>query len=183
MADVPVLLQLLDADDDTAVRCVGRAMFAFPGELKRRPAVSPLLTMKTKHLLPVAFAAGLVLLGGCATGRGSAAAQDTTKYTLENTDAFVLLDKPTQAAVSCTGIQPRTLPDGRLEVVANVKNRESRRLQVQVNCVFKDEQGFSYGDETPFQTLVLGEHSTETVRFTAMNALARKYTIRVRSAR
>ena len=75
------------------------------------------------------------------------------------------------------------LDDGRLEVVANVKNRESRRIQVQINCVFKNEQGFSTGDETPFQTLILAENSTEAVSFTAMNSLAKKYTIRVRQAR
>ena len=75
------------------------------------------------------------------------------------------------------------LPDGRLEVIANVKNREARRIQVQANCVFKDEQGFSTGDETPFQNLILAENSTEAVRFTSMNTNARKYTIRVRQAR
>ena len=67
--------------------------------------------------------------------------------------------------------------------MANVKNRENRRIQVQANCVFKDDQGFSTGDETPFQTLILAENSTEAVHFTAMNTLAKKYTIRVRQAR
>ena len=74
-------------------------------------------------------------------------------------------------------------PYVRLEVVANVKNRESRRLEVQINCVFKDELNASTGDETPFQTLILTENSTEAVRFTAMNSAAKKYTIRVRQAR
>jgi hypothetical protein len=67
-----------------------------------------------------------------------------------------------------TGLQERVLADGRLEVVANVKNRENRRIEVQINCVFKDDQGF-YGDETPFQTLILAEYATEAVRFTAAN--------------
>jgi hypothetical protein len=49
--------------------------------------------------------------------------------------------------------------------------------------VFKDEQSVSTGDETPFQTLILAENSTEAVRFTAMNVAAKKYTIRVRQAR
>lgn len=139
--------------------------------------------MNTKPLI-VAFAAiGIVFLGGCATEAGPFAPQDTTKYTLENTQSFVLLDKPTQNSVTCTGLQQRSLGDDRLEVVANVKNRENRRIQVQVNCVFKDEQGFSTGDETPFQTLILAENSTEAVRFTSMNALAKKYTVRVRQAR
>jgi len=133
--------------------------------------------------LPVTLAA-LALLSGCvATAPGPFPPLDTTKFTLENTDKFVLLDQPAQYSVTCTGLQERALPDGRLEVVANVKNRENRRIQVQINCVFKDDQGFSTGDETPFQTLILAENSTEAVRFTAMNSLAKKYTIRVRQAR
>lgn len=131
----------------------------------------------------LALSAGVFVLAGCATEPGPFLPLETTKYTLENTERFVLLDKPTQNSVTCTGLQERPLADGRLEVVANVKNRESRRIQVQVNCVFKDEQGFSTGDETPWQTLILSENATEAVRFTAMNPLARKYTIRVRQAR
>jgi uncharacterized protein YcfL len=137
--------------------------------------------MTTKPFLFVLATASL-LLGACATP-GPYTPQDTTKYTIENTEKFVLLDQPTQHSVTCTGLQERALPDGRLEVVANVKNRENRRIQVQINCVFKDAQGFSTGDETPFQTLILAENSTEAVKFTAMNPLAKKYTIRVRQAR
>jgi hypothetical protein len=140
--------------------------------------------MNTKHRLSVLSAvAGLILLGGCATEPGPFTPQDTTKYTVENTEKFVLLDKPTQYSITCTGLQERTLPDGRLEVVANVKNRENRRLQVQIGCVFKDDQGFTTGDESPYRTLILAENSTEAVHFTAMNALAKRYTIRVRQAR
>lgn len=128
-------------------------------------------------VLAIAFAAG------CATEPGPYAPLDTTKFTLENTERFVLLDKVAQHSVTCTGLQERPLADGRLEVVANVKNRESRRIQVQINCVFKDDQGFATGDETPWQTLILSEYATEAVRFTAMNPLARKYTVRVRQAR
>ena len=140
--------------------------------------------MNTKHRLSVlAAVTGLILLGGCATEPGPFTPQDTTKYTVENTEKFVLLDKPTQLSITCTGLQERTLPDGRLEIVANVKNRENRRLQVQIGCVFKDAQGFTTGDESQFQTLILAENSTEAVRFTAMNVLAKRYTIRVRQAR
>ncbi len=135
-------------------------------------------------LLSVALAA-LALGAGCVQSAppGPFAPVDTTKFTLENTDKFVLLDQPAQYSVTCTGLQERTLTDGRLEVVANVKNREARRIQVQIDCVFKDDNGFSTGDETPFQTLILAENSTEAVSFAAMNNLAKKYTIRVRQAR
>jgi len=139
--------------------------------------------MNLKPVLLATSLAALALAAGCvAPAPGPYAPLDTTKFTLENTDKFVLLDLPAQYSVTCTGLQERSV-DGRLEVVANVKNRENRRIQVQINCVFKDDQGFSTGDETPFQTLILAENSTEAVRFTAMNALAKKYTVRVRQAR
>ena len=133
--------------------------------------------------LAFAATAAVSILTGCATAPGPYSPQDTTKYTLENTEKFVLLDHATQTSVTCTGLQERPLPDGRLEVVANVKNRENRRIQVQIDCIFKDSQGFSTGDETPFQTLILTENATEAVKFTSMNAQARRYTIRVRQAR
>jgi hypothetical protein len=139
--------------------------------------------MNTKPVTLLLPALALVLLAGCVTEPGPFAPLDTTKFTLENTDRFVLLDKPAQYSVTCTGLQERPLADGRLEVVANVKNREGRRIEVQINCVFKDEQGFPAGDETPWQTLILSENATEAVRFTSLNAQAKKYTIRVRQSR
>lgn len=133
--------------------------------------------------LALAAAAALALAAGCATATGPFPPLDTTKFTLENTDRFVVLDQPAQYSVTCTGLQEKPLDDGRIEIVANVKNRESRRIQVQINCVFKDEQGFSTGDETPWNTLILAENATEAVRFTSMNTAAKKYTVRVRQAR
>ena len=109
--------------------------------------------------------------------------EETTHHTIESTDKFVLLDRPTRVSVTCTDLQERILPDGRFEVVASVKNRERRCIQIQINCVFKDVQGFSTGDETPFRNLILAEDSTAAVKFTSINNLARKYTIRVRLAR
>ena len=120
-----------------------------------------------------------MLLAGCATDPASDEQLDTTKYTIESTGKFVLLN---QVLVKCTGLQERILPDGRLEVAANVKNLEKRNLEVQINCVFKDEQGISTEDETPFRKLTLVKGSTQVVQFTSRNNQARKYTIRVREA-
>jgi uncharacterized protein YcfL len=134
------------------------------------------------HLTAFLAASALMICAGCATP-GPFTPQDTTKYTVENTEKFVLLDQQVQYSVTCTGLQERTLTDGRIEVVANVKNRENRRIQVQIQCVFKDDLSASTGDDTPWQTLILSENSTEAVKFTASNTLAKKYTIRVRQAR
>ncbi|HVY71693.1 MAG TPA: YcfL family protein [Verrucomicrobiae bacterium] len=114
---------------------------------------------------------------------GAYAPRNTTRYDLENHAKFVLLDHDAERSVTCSGLQERFTDDGRLEVQANVRNRLERRIEVQINCVFKDEQGFSTGDETPFQSLILSENGQETVRFTAMNTKARNYTVRVRQTR
>jgi uncharacterized protein YcfL len=134
-----------------------------------------------KTFFSLAALAVLAMFTGCS--HGPYAAKDTTKYNLESTEKFVLMDKRVQYSVTSTGIQQRLNDDGRLEVVANIKNRENRRIQVQVSCIFKDAQGFSTGDETPWQTLILGENTTEAVNFKSMNTQARTYTIRVRQAR
>jgi uncharacterized protein YcfL len=134
-----------------------------------------------KTFLSLAAIALVAVFAGCSTG--PYAPKDTTKYNLENTEPFVLMDKQVEHSVTSTGIQKRVNDDGRLEVVANIKNRESRRIQVQVSCVFKDADGFSTGDETPWQTLILGENTTEAVNFKSMNNQARNFTIRVRQAR
>ena len=63
-----------------------------------------------RHLVVVAVAAlAAGTLAGCATEPGPFAPLDTTKFTLENTDKFVLLDKPAQYSVTCTGLQERQL--------------------------------------------------------------------------
>lgn len=124
----------------------------------------------------------LTLLAGCGTP-GPYLPQDTTKYTLENTEKFILLDRASQKAITCTKLQEQVLPDGRLEVVANVKNRLNKRVEVQIGCVFKSAEGIAAGDETPFQTLILAPYQTQSLSYTAMNDKARNYTIRVRQPR
>jgi hypothetical protein len=109
--------------------------------------------------------------------------KNTDKYDLENEAKFVTMDRRVQRSVTCSGLQEKVLDDGRLEVAANLRNRLNRRIQVQVQCVFKDAAGFGTGDETPWQDLILTETAQETVRFTAFNTQAKGYTIRVREAR
>ncbi|MGC8743658.1 MAG: YcfL family protein [Verrucomicrobiia bacterium] len=128
-----------------------------------------------------ALGLSLVLQTGCETG--AYPPKNTRQFDIENREPFVLLDKAAQNSVTCSGIQQRTLEDGRLEVTANVRNRIHKRIQVQINCVFKDEQGFSTGDETPWINLILDENAQESVKFVSMNDKAKKFTIRVRQAR
>ena len=123
----------------------------------------------------------LGLAAGCGGG-GAYLPKNTTKYDVENREKLVLLDARVQRSVTCSGIQERALEDGRLEIMANIRNREGRRIEVQIGCVFKDANGFPTGDESPFQTLILTENAQEAVKFTSLNNLAKKYTIRIREA-
>lgn len=105
----------------------------------------------------LALAATLFI--GCKTDTGAYVPQNATVNELENRAGFVLLGPGVQGSVTCTGIEQRTRSDGRLEVIANIRNRENRRIQVQVDCVFKDAQGFAgEGDQAPFQNLILTEN-------------------------
>jgi len=136
--------------------------------------------------LPIAlFAAAIVIaVSGCQTHKDTGAYPplNTDVSNLETIAKFVLFDKGAQQSVTCTGLQVTPLPDGRMKVIANIRNRENRRIQVQVNCVFKDEQGFPV-DQTPFQTLILSENSIEGVPFESLSTQAKTFTVRVRQAR
>ncbi|MGV3772541.1 MAG: YcfL family protein [Verrucomicrobiales bacterium] len=136
--------------------------------------------MKNSLLSLLMGAGALALFSGCHTG-GAYTPVNTTKYDVENQSPFVLLDAGVQRSVTTSGVQETKLPDGRLQVSVNVRNREERRIQVQINCEFKDAQGFVV-DATPFQTLILPERAQEGVRFVSMNDKAVRYTIRVRQA-
>ena len=139
--------------------------------------------MKMK-LLP-ALALGTALFTGCSSShdKGPYLPQQSKTPAYENSERVVLLDPGVQYSVTSTGINEHTLADGRLEITIQLRNRENRRIEVQANCVFKDAAGMTTGDETPFQTVILTENATEQVKFTSMNNLAKKYTIRVRQAR
>lgn len=136
-----------------------------------------------KHLfLPALAALAVAALAGCTHG-GAYEARNAQRYDLENKAPFALMDSMVQRSVTSGGaIQKQTLEDGRLRVVANVRNREARRIQVQVSCVFKDESMVATGDETPWTNLILTESAQEAVEFVSMNNKAKNFTIRVRQA-
>ena len=141
--------------------------------------------MKKTFVSMLAAGGALLLVAGCSSthDKGPYLPQTPPPMGYETREPVVLLDPGVQYSVTCSGLQERTLPDGRLEVVAHLRNRENRRIEVQANCVFKDQNGFSTSDETPFVMVILTENATEDVKFVSMNNLAKKYTIRVRQAR
>ena len=134
-----------------------------------------------KTILSLSLIAVVAALSGCSHG-GAYEARNAQRYDLENKAPFALMDAQVQRSVTSSGIQKQTLEDGRLRVVANVRNREARRIQVQISCVFKDEGGAATGDETPWTNLILTESAQEAVEFVSMNNKAKNFTVRVRQA-
>jgi uncharacterized protein YcfL len=137
-------------------------------------------------LLPVFAVAAALGVAGCASSHDSGPylPQQSKTPPYENTEPVILMDPGVQYSITTTG-QPmaRTLEDGRTEVVVALRNRENRRIEVQGQCVFKDVNGITTGDETPWQTLILTENSTEQIKFVSSNDKAKRFTIRVRQAR
>lgn len=123
----------------------------------------------------------LALLAGCQSEPAGFLPEESAKYSLENTEKFALLDRAAQAAVVCTGLQERLNEAGKLEVVANLRNRGRDAIDMQVRCVFKDAAGVAVGDETPWLALNLDGGATEAVHYFAVNPAARKFTIMIRS--
>ena len=140
------------------------------------------MTIK-QNLSVLVAAAGLAALAGCAMPPPAAAPQDSTKFSVENTDKFVPLDAASQAWVTCTGLQEWKLGDGRMVVVADVKNRIKANVVVQAQCLFQDDQGYAANEMAPWRILNLPVDSTEAVRFVALDSRATKYSIRVRELR
>ena len=141
--------------------------------------------MKKSLVSMLAAGGALLLAAGCSSthDKGPYLPQTSKTPAYEGKEPVVLLDPGVQYSVTCSGVQEQTLPDGRLDVVAHLRNRENRRIEVQANCVFKDVNGFTTGDETPFQTVILTENATEHVKFVSANDKAKRFTIRVRQAR
>ena len=125
----------------------------------------------------------VALVCGCSRHTGAYTPRPAQLTAEQLSARFVLMDPGARRSVTSTGLQEIRLPDGRFQVACQVLNRENRRIQVQIQCVFKDAAGFGNGDETPWETLILTENATETVQFTSLNNAATSYTVRVRQAR
>ena len=138
--------------------------------------------MRPTPWIPLSVTAFLLLAFGCATNPTPTPKQQAG-YEAETQATFQPLDRGVAQSVALVTVQERRGDDGRLEVAAVLKNRLNRRIEVQVDCVFRDAQGFPTSDDVPFQTLILTENAQEAVRFASFSAGAQRYTIRVRQAR
>jgi hypothetical protein len=142
--------------------------------------------MKNSTIPVLSAAVAALFAAGCASDstydKGPYVPEQSKTPYVEGKEAIVLLDPAVRYSVTSPAYMARTLDDGRIEVTVHLRNRENRRIEVQANCVFKDLNGDSTGDETPFQTVILTENATEQVKFVSSNNQAKRYTVRVRQA-
>ncbi|MFO1450464.1 MAG: hypothetical protein U1F61_20045 [Opitutaceae bacterium] len=131
----------------------------------------------------IIVAGGFGLLGaGCQMGSLALTPLTTTKFTLEQTEKLVLQDPWVQRTVASTGIQHSILNDGKLQVVVNIKNRDSGLNRVELSVSFKSADGLVEVEQTPWQVLELGGHVTQAVGFVSDTTAARNFAVRVRQA-
>lgn len=99
---------------------------------------------------------------------------------LEDTETLVLLDKSLQSLISIDGQRASYTPDGRLKAEVRFRNLSSQPLTVQLQTVFKDEEGMECGDTTAWQTVLMESHAAEIYSANALNSNSVRYTVRVR---
>ncbi len=127
------------------------------------------------------FALALVLaLAGC---EGAYTARRVPSADLEDTETVVLLTKPLRAMVAVEEQRARWNQANLLEVQARIRNRVEKPLQLEVQTVFKDSQGFSTNDNTAWQRMIFEPNETKIYRVTSLNGKARRFTIRIREVK
>src|SRR5688500_5824312 len=101
--------------------------------------------MKTKLIPAIALSAMLLAGSSSPYDKWPYLPQESKTPAYENMERLVFLDPAVQYSVTSSGIYENTLPDGRLEIVVQFRNRENRRIEVQTDCVFKDAAGVIVG--------------------------------------
>ena len=125
--------------------------------------------------------AAAAVLGGCVTAPApKSLPPGPSPLAVASDQPFLAVDEAARNSVTCAALAERILADGRLEVLASLRNAAGRDFPAEVQCLFKDGQGALIGEATPWQKLALADRATETVRFISKGGAARRFTIAVR---
>lgn len=122
------------------------------------------------------------VLAGCA-GPCKKTPVMATRYTLEDTAKVMLMDDTVAQAVECTGLQIVRRKDGRLEIIASLKNLSHDTFFILVDATFKGPAGETLADEGDWHRLTLEGNNTVVARFVSQDGRAADFAVRVRAAR
>ena len=117
---------------------------------------------------------------GCATTKPGPYVPASGATSKEDVYAAVLLDEGLQKWIAVDRIKTEHLEDRRLKVHANIRNMQGQAITVQAQTIYKDNDGFSIGDDTAWQTLIFSPNETKTYESVSMKTSAVRYTIRIR---
>jgi hypothetical protein len=126
--------------------------------------------------------AACLLLGGCSTSP-SQPLYEAAPPPRSGLGLFEVVDATARNALSCTGLIQHALKDGRLEIVCNVKSRESLPKLVQVQCVWAEEGFSTMAEQSNWREFSLPPRATETLRFTSSRPGLQLHALRARLAR
>lgn len=97
---------------------------------------------------------------------------------------IVLLDEDMSDDIAVDQIRTGRTSNNLYAVEANIRNRTDHDLSVQVQTLYRDQNGnalyFSAGEETPWTTVVITANSTTPYRSQSLSAHATQSTIRLR---
>lgn len=128
----------------------------------------------------------IFLLNGCAAGPYHAIPYDI-KQDKERNLKVVILDKDLDNQFSSKRVvilsqKTEWTEDNRLKVYCEIRNMKDEMLRLQIQTVFRDEQGFQLGDDTNWELILIPRYTTYAYKTAAFNPKAKDYTIRIRKA-
>ena len=134
-----------------------------------------------KILFTLSLVTVLTLIVGCSTEGPFVPAGKSPSTELENTT--VVLDEEISKSIAVDNQSAERTPQGKLKTLSNIRNRTNHDFAIQVQTVFRDAAGFSKGDETSWETIVLTANETRTISATSTNRKAERFTLRIRMVR
>ena len=128
----------------------------------------------------IAVAAAVMIVAGCASGPYVASGYKPGTTSIEHTDKIVYVDSGLRGKVRVVDLSSIVKEDGRLNVYAELENRKSKNLVIQVQTQFRDAMGRLSKDSTNWRTIVMPPHSSTSYESTSMNDKAKDFIIRVK---
>lgn len=116
-------------------------------------------------------------LAGC---EGAYRARRNTRADLENRESVVVLTSKLRDTIAVESQRAKWSPANLLEIQARLRNRTEKPVQVEVQTVFKDADGFSTNDNTVWTRMLFEPNETKIYRVNSLNTKARRFTIRIR---
>ncbi len=137
----------------------------------------------TDKYLKVKFLALAFLLVFCFACSKGPYVPKSEAPTVEDQNPAVIYDKAIRKVIAVDHIGSVKLPDGRLEVKASIRNRKKYRVHIQAQTAFLGGDGFSLGEDSAWQSIILMPNETKTYSCTSMKTEAVDYKVRIRMAR